>query len=198
MLNDLTWFLSNFHFYIPALVIAFTVHEFAHAYVSFKLGDTGVKDDKRLSLNPINHIDPMGLLLLFIVGFGWAKPVVVNPSAYKNPVKGNMLVALAGPMSNFVLAFLAIIFHIIFIDTSLVMFFYYLWVINIGLGIFNLIPIPPLDGSHILGYFMKAESLKQYLENKWIGWVILMFIIMTDFMSYILTPINEFIIKIIY
>ena len=198
MLNNFQEFMTDAIYYLPALIIAFTIHEFAHAYTSYKLGDYLMKNDGRLTLNPIKHIDWVGLAMLFFLGFGWAKPVEIHPYLYKNPVRDSALVAAAGPLSNFIMAIIGIILNIVFKDTAAAMFFLYLWWINISIGIFNLIPVPPLDGSHILGFFMKADTLKSYLSNQFLGYIILMLVIFTDFMSYILNPVFNFIFSIIY
>lgn len=198
MLNNIESFLSDAIYYLPALVIAFTIHEFAHAFVSYKLGDYKIKEDGRLTLNPIKHLDALGLMLLVIMGFGWAKPVEIHPTYYKNPVKDTVLVSLAGPLSNFVLALLAIILNSIFKDSTFSTFFMYLWFVNIGIGIFNLLPVPPLDGSNLMILFMRSDDYEDYLKNWWLGLITLVFIFYTDFMSTILNPIATFINNIIY
>lgn len=198
MLETFTGFMSDLIYYLPALIIAFTVHEFAHAYTSYKLGDYMVKNDGRVTLNPLKHVDWVGLLMLFFLGFGWAKPVEIHPHLYKNPVRDSALVALAGPLSNFIMAIIGIILNIVFKGTVLEVFFMYLWWINIALGIFNLIPVPPLDGSHILGFFMKADTLRSYLNNQVIGYILIVAIVATNFMSYVLNPIFDLIYNFIY
>lgn len=160
--------LSSLIYSIPALLIALTLHEFAHGWVSDKLGDPTPRRTGRLSLNPLHHLDPLGTLSLFLFRFGWAKPVMVNPTYYQNKKQGMVNVALAGPMMNFILAFISIFayygivkllrLNIIPIEISwisaifnyLLEFLPYLLSYNLGLGIFNLIPIPPLDGSKFL------------------------------------------------
>ena len=183
---------------LPCLIIAFTVHEFFHAYASYKLGDNGVIHDKRLNLNPINHIDPLGFIMLLVVGFGWAKPVVVNPNVYRNPVKGMALVALAGPLSNIALALIGIILHIIFRWQSVSLVFFYFWMVNIVLCLFNLIPIPPLDGSKIIGYFMKWDTYQEFLKYQWMGIFLLVFMIYMDIFSLIINPVVNAIFGFIY
>jgi Zn-dependent protease len=159
---------------IPAILISLGFHEFAHAFVSSKLGDPTARQLGRLTLNPLKHLDPLGTLMLLIsmssgFGFGWAKPVPINPSYYKNHKSGTVLVSLAGPVSNLILAFLfsfpmAYIamkngysayevffrFQGVQIDSVLFVFCRIFYMINIGLAIFNILPVPPLDGSKIL------------------------------------------------
>ncbi len=159
---------------LPAVIIGLTVHELAHAYTAYKLGDMTAKNDGRLTLNPLKHIDPLGFILIVIAGFGWAKPVSFNPDNLKNKHRDEILISLAGPFSNFLLAILFLIVAI-----GLYFFPYFsgtevglatinlliLWsVINFGLFIFNLIPIPPLDGSHIYMTFLK-ETNPKLLQN---------------------------------
>jgi Zn-dependent protease len=148
-------------FLIISLLIAITIHEASHAYIAFILGDPTSKMQGRVSLNPKKHLDPIGtfmILLTFISGFGigWGKPVPVNPYNFKDYKKGEALVSLAGPMSNFVMALLSsLILRIPFIilPNLLIEFLYVFIMLNIGLMCFNLIPIPPLDGSKILFCF---------------------------------------------
>lgn len=150
---------------IPAAVIGLTVHEFSHAYAAYKLGDNTAQKDGRLTLNPLRHIDWMGFFLIVIAGFGWAKPVVFNPDNLKHKHRDEILISLAGPFSNFLIAvlFFVIARLLYFADyfnatkfgmeiINLIM----VWgVINFSLFIFNLIPLPPLDGSHLYLTFLK-------------------------------------------
>jgi len=140
---------------LPILLITISIHEYSHAKVADILGDPTPRLAGRLTLNPISHIDPFGLLALVLVRFGWAKPVPVNPYNFKNPRGGELLVSLAGPLSNFLLAWvLAIIYKNVPLpnnDFLSMIISYTIW-INLSLAVFNLIPIPPLDGSHILEY----------------------------------------------
>ena len=137
---------------LPMILLAITVHEFAHAKVADTLGDPTPRLAGRLTLNPISHIDPMGFLMLIIVRFGWAKPVPINPYNFADPKKGNLYVSLAGPLSNFALAWvIAIIYKTLpFAYPQMInwMLSYAIW-INLALGVFNLLPIPPLDGFHV-------------------------------------------------
>ena len=140
-------------FLIPAIIIGITVHEFSHAFMSVKLGDPTPKFQDRLTLNPLSHIDPFGLVALVLFGFGWGRPVQINPSYYKNGKRDRILVSLAGPLSNIlVILITAIIFRFTINMTSNFIWKLGAYIININavLCIFNLLPIPPLDGSKIL------------------------------------------------
>ena len=137
---------------IPAILIAITAHEFAHGYVSYRLGDPTPKREGRLTLNPFAHLDFWGTICLLLFRMGWAKPVRINTAYYKNRKKGIILVSLAGPCMNYLVGFLGMLLYGVFYQngSSIMLWFYYLAVINIGLGTFNLIPLPPLDGSNVL------------------------------------------------
>lgn len=147
-----------------ALITSIPVHETAHAYVSYKLGDPTAKEMGRLTLNPLKHFDPIGAICLLVAGIGWAKPVPIDPRYYKNLKAGMALSALAGPVSNFIMALLSMIvfkiFEYAYYGSGSEVWFYaalvfnYMVVINITLGIFNLIPIPPFDGSRIFLVFL--------------------------------------------
>ena len=178
---------------IPAIVIALTFHEYAHAVVAYKLGDPTAKYSGRLTLNPIPHVDPIGMLMLFFVGLGWAKPVPVNPYNLNKPKRDMVLVSLAGPLTNVILAIaFALLFGVFYAFGSQFLIDVVekiIW-INVVLAVFNMLPIPPLDGSKVLAGILPGDSawlnhLEQY------GFIILIILALTG----ILWPILMFFIE---
>jgi len=149
-----------------AILIAITIHEYAHAWTANYYGDATAKLQGRLTLNPIAHLDLMGTIFLLIAGFGWGKPVIINPANFRNPKLDSLTVSLAGPMSNLFLAvILGLLYRFILLPAILEPVILILILINLTLMIFNLIPIPPLDGSKILALFMSEQTyflLQQY------------------------------------
>ncbi len=149
---------------IPIL-FALTIHELSHGLIALYFGDPTAKNAGRLTLNPLVHLDPIGTLMLLIVHFGWAKPVPVNPAYFKNPKKDMLWVALAGPASNMILALLTgLIIRIVGLEMSniftvnfLKLMLYYSLTINLALAFFNLLPIPPLDGSRVLAGLLSQK-----------------------------------------
>ncbi len=180
-----------------AVLIALTVHEFAHGYTAYKLGDNTAKYMGRLSLNPLHHLDPLGTLCMVLFHFGWAKPVPINPRNFKNPKRDFAISALMGPLTNIVIGFIFGFFYLLslnlfyyqgmnsnipFVYNSL----YYLadfcatfFSVNIGLGIFNLIPVPPFDGSRILNavlpekIYFKVMKYERKIYLFFVGWLLL-------------------------
>ena len=141
---------------IPALVFSLSFHEFSHAWMAYRLGDSTAARMGRLTLNPMSHLDPIGSLALIFMGFGWAKPVPVDTRYLKNPRKDMVKVAAAGPISNIILAIIgALVLRLLFgtdlLSNSVKTFFIIFMQINITLAVFNLLPVPPLDGSQIFG-----------------------------------------------
>jgi Zn-dependent protease len=161
---------------VSASLVSISIHETCHGLAAYRLGDPTAKRMGRLSLNPLHHIDPMGLLLLITAGFGWAKPVPVDPRYFKQPKQGMAVTALAGPASNFALSLLAalalsLLYHLGAGETEpgfwAMVFFAVFLMLNIGLGVFNLFPIPPLDGSKVLFSFLpdRVYGLLLYYER---------------------------------
>lgn len=138
------------------LLVAVTIHEFSHAWTADRLGDPTPRAMGRLTLNPLAHLDPLGTLMIFIAHFGWGKPVPIDPYNFKNPRRDEILVSVAGPASNFILGS---IIGLIYLTTGYTNYILYLIaIINFSLGVFNLIPIPPLDGSKIFLNLMSVEK----------------------------------------
>lgn len=164
---------------IISLLISLTIHEAAHAYAAFKLGDDTAKNEGRLTLNPLAHLDPIGTLALIFFRIGWGKPVPVNPNNFKNPPLHNFFVALSGPLSNLALSLIAAILLRIFSQSDLATSFLSLFIVlNTFLMIFNLLPIPPLDGSKIWHLFLSDES---YYTLERMGPVILIAVLLFSF-----------------
>lgn len=176
--------ISQLIYTLPAVLIAISMHEFAHGYVSYRLGDPTPKHMGRLSVNPLAHLDPVGTICLLVFHFGWAKPVGVNPYYYKDRKKGMVMVALAGPIMNFLIAFISIAFMGLILKITggyggtfiryIFSFLNYLFIINIGLGVFNLIPVPPLDGSKVLGAVLPSDKYFKYMQYERYGTIILL------------------------
>jgi Zn-dependent protease len=166
---------------LAVIFLTLPIHEFAHAFVADKLGDPTPRYQRRLTLNPFAHIDYLGALMIILVGFGWAKPVQVNNFNFKKPKRDMALVALAGPMSNIILAFACLIvanatavFSGGIIFYYIYFFFYYIAVINVGLAVFNLIPVPPLDGSRILAVLLPNRIYYKLMQYERYIYIILM------------------------
>ena len=188
---------------VPGVLIAITFHEFAHAFVADRLGDDTARREGRLSLNPFDHLDPIGTVLLLFAGFGWGKPVHVNPRNYTRKMsmeKGEALVSIAGPVMNFLLAILfAIIYYGIYKFASasfllstmggIIMSLISATVsINVGLGLFNLIPLPPLDGSKVIMPFLPYKAKEFFINNEQIFYIVFVVLWITGLTSYIISP----------
>lgn len=185
---------------VIVLAIAFTVHEFAHAYVAYKFGDPTAKKQGRLTLSPLAHLDPIGTLLIFIAGFGWAKPVPVNRFYFKNPRLAGVLVSVAGPLSNLVIAFIGLAVWYILLSAgalssmspgtaeSLEQFFNILVLLNITLFIFNLFPFPPLDGYRIIEDLAPAGVRAKMTQFESYGIVVFLILVLTPLDKYTIQP----------
>jgi len=178
-----------------SLVVAITIHEFSHALAADKLGDPTPRYQGRLSLNPLKHLDPIGTLMLIFFHFGWGKPVVIDPYNFKNPKRDEILVSLAGPGSNLILAtILSLIARFFVLNDLTIIVLSNLIQINVILAVFNLIPIPPLDGSKILFNLLPNDISIQWQEAfQRYGFVLLIILLFlpingSNFISIIMTP----------
>lgn len=191
----------------PPLLFALTLHELAHGFVAFHLGDPTARDAGRLSLNPLKHLDPLGTIAFFFIKIGWAKPVPVNPSYFRNPKKDMLWVALAGPLTNLVLAIASAILTkgiwmlatvlpysaateaiLVPINSMLIAS---VW-INLVLCIFNFLPIPPLDGSRIITGILPDHLALSYMKIERFGFVLILVLAFSGVLSKVIVPIISF------
>lgn len=196
--NGLDWsYLMNIVLSVVPSLLCITFHEVSHGYVAYRLGDTTAKDAGRLTLNPLKHIDPMGLLMMVVFKFGWAKPVPVNMMRFRSPKRGMALTALAGPVSNVLLAYVAVLFAsasaaVYMCSCSKVvyylwLFFFYLEIMSAGLAVFNLFPIPPLDGSKVLFAVLPDAWYGKLMRYERFGMVLLAVLLLTGVLD---TPLG--------
>ena len=192
---------------LPGVIIAITFHEFAHAFAADKLGDDTPRYQGRLNLNPLSHIDPVGFVLLLFAGFGWGKPVQINPNNFKREVsmsKGEAIVSLAGPLMNFIIAIVltfimgaiykfAPSFMLTNVGDIIILLIQCTIFVNIGLGVFNLIPLPPLDGSKIFMSVMPYKARRWLIENERYFYVAFLIIWISGLSGWIISPIINFI-----
>lgn len=181
-----------------AVLVAIIPHEMAHGFAAYLCGDETAKNDGRLSLNPLHHLDPIGTICLIFFKFGWAKPVMINPNNFRDRKKGTFFVAIAGILTNFILAIISVIIlkhmHLNeFMQELLLNIFWF----NIILGVFNLIPIPPLDGSKILFSFLPLKYEYYLIKYERYGYIILLLLIMSSTLDKILVPMVNFMINLI-
>ncbi len=186
LIRSIDWyFLKDTALRVLAVLLCLTVHEICHGLAAYALGDPTARDRRRLSLNPLRHIDWLGLAMMLFAGFGWAKPVPVDPRYFKKPKQGMALTALAGPVSNLLLAFLAMLFCHKVLDglvmvedgaANLLYIFLHLYAapLSIGLGLFNLLPIPPLDGAKVLGAFLPDRAYFGLMRYERYGMLLLL------------------------
>jgi Zn-dependent protease len=167
---------------IPVLLFAITIHEYAHGRLALSLGDPTAKNAGRLTFNPISHIDPFGAICLFLFNFGWAKPVPVDIRFFKNIRRDTVIMSLGGPLANMAAAFLTgmVIRYLFFPWEVYRNVLIYMILMNLGLGLFNLLPIPPLDGSHVLENVLSPKAAQKYREFGRYGPLLLIGIIMLD------------------
>lgn len=197
-------FLINAITSLPGIIIAMVIHEWAHARVAYALGDYTPKLMGRLTLNPAAHVDLLGLVMLFVVHFGWAKPVQINLNNFENPRRADILVSLAGPGANFLTAFVTLLVMIALIKFGFPMtdgmqaVLSTIMIININFGIFNLIPIPPLDGFHVLRNILPYEMAEKLEALERYSFLILIVILMTPAISIIFVPMQRFVLTIFY
>ena len=179
-------------FAIPGLLLAMTVHEYAHARVAVAMGDFTPRMTGRLTLNPVAHIDPIGLLMLFFAQFGWAKPVMINARNFKDWRKGELYVSLAGPAANLVTAFIALLLlaavggQAVWLYNVLKLIVLY----NINFAVFNMIPLPPLDGSKVLMSFLPGEWAYKLAGLERYSFLILIVLVFTNVLGMIIFPIR--------
>lgn len=187
----------------PGVLIAITFHEFAHGYAAYKLGDDTAKSQGRLSLNPLAHLDPIGTVMLLVAGFGWGKPVEVNPRNYTRKMsmeKGEAIVSIAGPLMNFIIAIVGTLIYCAIYKFASLTFLsstvgYVILLllsstisINIGLGVFNLIPLPPLDGSKVIMPFLPYKAKEFFVNNEQIFYIVFILLWVTGMAGTIITP----------
>ena len=194
---DFQRILAELPYTLVTLAIAFTVHEFAHAYAAYKFGDMTAKNQGRLSLNPLRHIDPFGAIFIILVGFGWAKPVPVNRFFFKNPRMNSIVVSVVGPLSNLVLAFIGVLLVYIMNTTGIgynvpdfIYTFFGIFIrLNVVLFVFNLLPFPPLDGYRIIEDLVPADIRPKMTQYEQYGALIFLILVITPLGDYTIYPI---------
>lgn len=191
---------------MAAVLICIIIHEVSHGLAAYLLGDPTAKAQHRLSLNPLRHIDPLGALMMLLVGFGWAKPVPVDMRSFKKPKSGMALTALAGPASNFVLAYAALLLAYCVLgimEATQTLASGFAWGavdfctlvagLSIGLGVFNLIPFPPLDGFKVAGVFLPDRVYYKILRYEFVGMLVLMALLWLDVLNGPLNAVRSWI-----
>ncbi len=189
---------------IPPLLLSLTLHEYAHGWVAWRLGDPTAKQLGRLTLNPISHLDPIGTIAFILLNFGWAKPVPVNPRHFRNPIQGMCWVAAAGPAANLILAILSALLyktllplliteatHTVITKTVAIpllgMLHASVW-INLVLFVFNLLPVPPLDGSRIVAGILPPAMAQRWVQIERYGFIVILLLMMSGVIGHIIGP----------
>ncbi len=199
--SPMEWVMDKVYI-LPGIIIGLAFHEFAHAFVADRLGDNTPRLQGRVTVNPISHIDPIGMIALLFVGFGWGVPVEINPGNFKKPRRDELLVSLSGVVMNLILAIIFTLIlkvYLMFVgynagEMGIVVgdIIFYIIYINLILMVFNLLPIPPLDGFNILTELFNLKKYSWWYEIYDKGFIILMIFIVFGFTSKILTPTIEF------
>lgn len=187
------------------LMIAFTVHEFSHAFVAYKCGDNTAKNQGRLTLNPFKHLDPIGTILIFIAGFGWARPIPVNRFFFKNPRLAGIAVSIAGPISNLIMVVIGFIVWYSLVGTGIaaqlpptVPEFLDIFIqLNAVLFIFNLFPLPPLDGYRIIEDLVPMNARARMTQFEQYGAIIFLILVITPLSHYTIQPIFNIVLPIV-
>ena len=201
ILKNLDWsVLTDILYYVIPALVCITLHELAHGFVAYKLGDNTARRAGRLTLNPLRHIDPVGLLMMVIVHFGWAKPVPVDMRNFKNPKRGMAVTALAGPLANVLISLVSLLlygFLYVFLYSSAAGSFalnliYITAYLSLSLAVFNLIPIPPLDGSKILFSVISDRAYDQLMRYERYGMILLVVIMVTGALTNVLGTVLTF------
>jgi len=198
------WFMSVL-LTLPGIIVGLAFHEFAHAYSAYRLGDYTPKVQGRVTLNPVRHMDPIGLLCIIFIGFGWGKPVMVNPMNFRSRRRDEIIVSLAGVATNFTLAIVFTIVYAIFVKSAgmfimtttmgytILMIIIYAIRINLVLMIFNLIPVPPLDGFNVLAEILHIKHTeiywKMYQNGMWILMILIIFGVVRTIINYTVNPL---------
>ena len=198
---------------LPMIILALCVHETAHGWVAYKLGDPTARNLGRLTLNPLKHLDPMGFLAMLIIGIGWAKPVPINARNFSNPRVGMALSGIAGPISNLVLGFICALLHAIALSITIIvgegpaagvlsilyLMFYIGAVINFSLAIFNLIPVPPFDGSRFIYVFLPTKWYFKVMQyERYSGLVLIgILLVLSHFNINPIATVVEFLLRLI-
>ena len=186
---------------LVSVFLCLTVHETCHGLAALALGDPTAKRARRLSLNPLRHIDWFGLLMMFLAGFGWAKPVMINARNFRNWRQGELLVALAGPVANLLVAFIsllamAVLFKLGMFSEGVRLVLSMMVLFNINFAIFNMLPLPPLDGSKVLMVLLPGRLAYKLMSLERYSFIILIFLMMTPFLTMILIPLQRLVLSV--